>query len=226
MQPVASRKCYHPISEPIETLRSSWWCALFDQSEHAQVICSKDGTIIEENRKSAFLIGRELANNPSSRRFDSVLSSQARLRFHAIISGSKNRNATLSSVSLSVDSNLPFIADLFFQALGDEYWLITIKDAGKRLRMETHSHRLTTAIDSIPDAVYLTDASLCLTFVNLAYQSQSGHDLEDILGQDFQCFCISKSLLPKQRCLDLLMKGESWCGELENSRANGSSYFV
>ena len=60
---------------------------------------------------------------------------------------------------------------------------MTFRDTGHRLRLESHIQRLITAIDATPDVFLVTDADLRITFVNPAFQSNTGYGLEEVLGR-------------------------------------------
>lgn len=209
-----------------ESRCARWWRAVFDQGEDAQFICYKDASVTEVNRRAALLFRSRCTGFPAPALLSEILTPVVYRKLASQLVRAEAHPSPISGVSVHVDSGLPLVSDLILLPLGDGHTLVTIKDASRRWRMETHAQRLITAVDSTPDAVYLTDASFKLTFVNSAFQALTGHAIEEILGRNMDFLrAESDSELMKQ-CHDSVREGKNWSGECTNRRADGKTYPV
>lgn len=207
-------------------LCARWWRALFDQSDDAQFVCARDGSVLELNRRAQSLVGPRGSEMPSAALLTEMLTPSTYRKVMDVLSTPEAHGSTLCGVSLTIDSDLPLIADLVILSLEGGCSLLTAKDASRRWRMETHAQRLITAIDSTPDAVYLTDAKFRLTFVNAAFQALTGYSIEEILGQGIEVLRAELERSRIQESLHSVKDGKSWCGECSNRSAEGKHYPV
>src|SRR5205085_11590774 len=118
------------------------------------------------------------------------------------------------------------IVDLQVTPLGGGYWLVAIKDASRRWRMESHVQRLVAAVDSTSDVFFLTDAEMKLTFVNAAFQNVTGHTIEDALGRSADFLRAPSEAEKIKEYSEKIRAGEDWIGELINQRSDGIKYPV
>jgi PAS domain S-box-containing protein len=116
--------------------------------------------------------------------------------------------------------------DLEIVSLDGDFSLVTFKENGHRLRLESHIQRLITAMDATPDVFLVTDADLRITFVNPAFQSVTGYSMEEVLGRadDFLRAPSEQEKVSAYR--EQLSRGREWIGELVNRRRNGETYHV
>lgn len=215
------------LDEHEREARAALWRSAFEASEDAQLICTRVGRIHEINRKGAQLLG---IANPADCAHVSVfdaLSSAAGKRLYEILQRSSSPPETMSAITLlSGVGYVRLIVDLQVTPLGNGFWLVAIKDASRRWRMESHVQRLVAAVDSTNDVFYLTDADLKLTFVNAAFQNVTGHTIEDALGRTAD-FLRDPAEAPKiAQYNKAIQNGNYWSGELINHRADGSQYPV
>jgi PAS domain S-box-containing protein len=203
-----------------------WWRCLFDISEDPQLVCRADGRAVELNRRAQQLLGVQEAAADVGACLLTVLTPPVHKRLQALLQKSGPHPETLTAVTLVFSGRLGMIADLGVTPLGDGFSLVSIKDASRRWRMESHVQRLITAVDSTTDVVFLTDAEFRLTFVNAAFQGVTGHSVEDVLGRSAD-FLRAPGQEPQtaayHACLD---QGQGWMGELLNLRNDGSIYPV
>ncbi|HEY6227231.1 MAG TPA: PAS domain S-box protein [Verrucomicrobiae bacterium] len=207
--------------------RAALWRSAFEASEDAQLICTRIGRIHEINRKGAQLLGISNPNDCAHISVFDALSSAAGKRLHEILQRASSPSETMSAITLlSGVGYVRLIVDLQVTPLGNGFWLVAIKDASRRWRMESHVQRLVAAVDSTSDVFYLTDAELKLTFVNAAFQNVTGHTIEDALGRpaDFLRDPSEASKIAEYN--KAIHNGDYWSGELLNVRADGSQYPV
>jgi PAS domain S-box-containing protein len=118
------------------------------------------------------------------------------------------------------------LMDLEIVSLDGDFSLVTFKENGHRLRLESHIQRLITAIDATPDVFLVTDADLRITFVNPAFQSVTGYCMEEVLGRadDFLRAPSEQEKVCAYR--EQVSRGREWIGEFVNRRRNGETYHV
>jgi len=210
---------------PAETSRDQWWRCFFADSEDAQLICSSQGEILDANRNTVQLLGlnRGVISAKARSVFD-FLTGVAAIKLEGwLVQRGKGRRA-ISSVTLNCEGKLSHLVDLRFLPLDDDHFLLTIKDASSRWRMESHVQRLLTAVDATPDVVFLTDTKFRLTFVNSAFQTVTGYGLEEALGRTADFLRAPDQHDKTAKCLESMEQGLDWRGEFINLRHDGTSY--
>ncbi|HEV8543470.1 MAG TPA: PAS domain S-box protein [Verrucomicrobiae bacterium] len=206
---------------------ASWWQAIFEASEDALVVCTRDGGLLECNRRAQkFLEQIQLSEKPS---IFEALTAQTTQRLKSILEreGLHGQHAeSLSSVSFLPGGHLRMIVDLTISPLDENHWLISIKDATRRWRMESHVHRLMTALDATPDVFFLTDADYKITYVNGAFQTVTGYDIEESLGRGAEFLRAPEDRDRVRQYITAIESGADWMGELTNLRRDGKTYPV
>jgi two-component system cell cycle sensor histidine kinase/response regulator CckA len=215
------------LDEHERDARAALWRSVFEASEDAQLICTRVGRIHEINRKGAQLLGMSSPSDCSRFSVFDTLSPAAGKRLSEILQRSSSPSETMSAITLlSGVGYVRLIVDLQVTPLGGGYWLVAIKDASRRWRMESHVQRLVAAVDSTNDVFYLTDADLKLTFVNAAFQNVTGHTIEDALGHTADFLRAPAEAAKINEYNKFIHDGKYWSGELLNVRADGSQYPV
>jgi two-component system, cell cycle sensor histidine kinase and response regulator CckA len=211
----------NPVSDGT---RATWWHAIFEASEDALVVCTRDGILVESNaRAQKYFLG------PSSSREAAIydaLTPQTASRLRAIVERDSHHSEILSSVSFLPGGELRVIVDLIISRLDGTHWLVTIKDATRRWRMESHVHRLMTALDATPDVFFLTDADYKITYVNGAFQTVTGQTVEESLGRSADFLRAPEEQEKVAAYLRAIEAGSDWVGELLNIRRDGTTYPV
>jgi PAS domain S-box-containing protein len=203
--------------------RASWWQAIFDASEDALLVCDRVGNLLETNRRAGRFV--EPLRAHAAKIFDALTeSSNARLR--SIIDRDSTHPEVLSSVSFVPAPHLRLIVDLVITRLDGSHWLIAIKDATPRWRMESHVNRLMTALDATPDVFFTTDTDYRITYVNGAFQNVTGHTIEDCLGRSAEFLRAPDEREKISQYIRAVEMGADWVGELTNVRKDGSLYPV
>jgi PAS domain S-box-containing protein len=215
-----------PPPPAVPGLRDQWWRWWFEEAEDAQLVCTADGITVEMNRKAAQLLGVSPQAGLSVFTLFAGLTPAAALKLAELLRKPRNPPTTLSSVILICGSQANLQADLHITTLGDGYTLIALKDASRRWRMESHVTRLITAVDSTPDVIFLTDAEFRITFVNSAFQTVTGHTIEESLGRTADFLRAPGQAEHIQEYLDSIKRCTDWQGELINVRSDGSAYPV
>ena len=205
------------------TAEATWWRPLFVESDDAQLVCDGEGAVREVNRKAAQQFGLKCRDVLfKSNLLAPGASSQLRDAF--------NRNARhtemLGTIGVTCPSGACLVADLQLTPLEPGRWLLTIKDASHRWRLETHTQRLIAAIDATPDVVLLTDARFRITFANPAFEAATGYTIKDALGKPVDFFQATAEQSKTREYLDGAARGADWIGELEMVRLDGSTYPV
>lgn len=204
--------------------RATWWHAIFEASEDALLVCTREGILVESNpRAQKYFAG---ATRPGEVTIYDALSPPTANRLKAIIERDSRHPEILSSVSFLPGGHLRVIVDLTISRLDGTHWLVTIKDATRRWRMESHVHRLMTALDSTPDVFFLTDADYKITYVNGAFQTVTGHTVEESLGRNADFLRAPEEQEKVAKYLRGIEAGSDWMGELLNVRRDGTTYPV
>ena len=206
--------------------REEWWRCLFEQSEDAQLICSARGEVFEANRKACQLLGFTV--EPARRRATvfEFFTPNVGHKIEDWLRRHHRRTEVIPAVGLVGPGFLSYLVDVHLTALDAHTWLLAIRDASRRWRMESHVQRLMTAVNSTPDVVFLTDADFKIIFANAALHTVTGYSLEDVLGRP-AIFLRAESDRPKVHdYLAAVRKGSDWIGELLNVRSDGTTYPV
>jgi PAS domain S-box-containing protein len=207
--------------------REELWRLAFEASEDAQLICNRSGRIQELNRKGAQLLGIANPGECAHASIFDALSPAAGKRLNDIFQRASQQPETMSAITLlSGAGYVRLIVDLLVTPLGGGFWLVSIKDASRRWRMESHVQRLVAAVDSTTDVFFLTDADLKLTFVNAAFQNVTGHTIEDALGRTADFLRNPSEAAKISEYVASIHEGKDWSGELINHRSDGTPYPV
>jgi len=150
----------------VATTEATWWRHLFVESEDAQVVCDREGVIWEVNRKAGLQFG--LSRHSCLFR-SGLLPPGVVIQLREALAREAQQTETIGTIGITCPGGACLVADLQLTPFDHKRWLLVIKDASRRWRMETTTQRLLAAIDSTPDVVILTDAQFCITFVNPAF---------------------------------------------------------
>jgi len=190
------------------------------------MVCWADGTALHINRKAVrqFKLNPDLAEGEFS--IFTILAPPADQKLARIFQLRLTHPEKLPAAMVLQDGSPQALMDLEVVSLDDNFSLVTFKDSGHRLRLESHIQRLITAIDATPDVFLVTDADLRITFVNPAFQTNTGYSLEEVLGRsdDFLRASFEQEKVNTYR--ELVMQGREWIGEFVNVRRNGETYHV
>lgn len=188
------------------------------------LVCDRDGTIAARNRRAQKLVDGGLlpTHQPI---FDSLIENASQ-KLRKLFARDRLVSETLPSIRFQTESKMRMVVDLVVSRLDKEHWLIAIKDATRRSRMESHVTRLMTALDSTPDVFFLTDSDYKLTYVNASFQFSTGHTIEEALGRTANFLRAPGSEAQVEAYIAAVESGRDWSGELVNRRRDGSTYPV
>jgi PAS domain S-box-containing protein len=199
------------------------WRHLFLDSEDAQVICDGEGIVVEVNREAATRFGLERGTGLA---VSGLFPLDVWTQVDAVMKGSIPQPFTLPGVGVHLPGGGNRVVDLKIASLNGGTWLLTWKDASRRLRLETHTHRLLAAIDSTPDVVILTDQDYRITFVNPAFEAATGYIIEDVVSRMVDAFHAPHQEDKIREYKEGARRGADWVGELVMQRRDGLTYPV
>lgn len=202
------------------------WQKLFEASQDAQVICRVDGFLEHINPRAVRLLKLNSADDLFTPTLFDLLQSPANEKTTNILRRRKPQPEVLYSVSLILAGEPFGPIDLEITPLEERRFLIVFKDASRRLRLESHVRRLVTAIDSTPEVFFITDADFRISFVNPAFQEDTGYSIEEVLGRPDAFLRVPEHHQKIQSYLDAVRDGREWIGELTNARRDGTLYQV
>jgi PAS domain S-box-containing protein len=199
---------------------------LFEGAEDAQFVCDQEGRVLEANRRAQQLFGLDSKPDGLAPALLESLSRPVRAKLLDLLERKVPFTETIPSVSLLCGGRISLIADVHASALGDGFFLVTVKDASRRWRMESHVQRLGAAINATPDVFFLTDPDRRLTFVNAAFQNVTGYTIEEALGREPDFLRDIHFRAAQKESFSQAASGCDWIGEFTNLRADGSRYPV
>ena len=208
------------------SLKTAWWKLGFMEADDALIICRANGDVEELNKRA---IQWFLPEEDPARRLhllETVFTEPTRDKLLAILEDPARRGGSIPGISVRAEGRAAGFADLQAASLGVDLWLVTLKDASRRVRMESHAQRLRTAIDSSADVVVLTDPQFRITYTNVALQNLTGFTIEDILGQPLSILRSAGQEVSIMEYEEKVQAGHDWQGDLENLCADGSTYPV
>lgn len=214
-----------PSNQPagVSATREEWWRCLFELSEDAQMVCGSSGALVEVNRKAIQLFGfRSDTEIPAQ--LSAFFTPETAQKLEAQLGNLAGRQTILTSVPLLCQGRINYLVDVHLTPLSESYCLVTLKDVSRRWRLESHVQRLITAVDSTPDLVFLTDVEGKIVFVNAAFQTVTGHAIEEALGRTADFLRAPASRPAIKEYLACVTDGLDWKGELLNLRHDGSTY--
>ena len=217
-----------PRELPVESshLSEQWWSRFFESSDDARIVCNADGVAVKINPRAARLLKLNRAAMEGTFCVWDILQPPADRKLRAAIQHGGILSDAFHSVTLVSGERQYGIVDLELASLDEHHVLVTFKDIARRMRLESHVNRLVTAIDATPDVFFLTDADYRITFVNPAFHTVTGYDIESVLNHTDE-FLRAPSDEEKVRIyLDHVRSGREWIGELTNLRNDGTPYQV
>ena len=207
-------------------LAEQWWSRFFDSSDDARIVCSSDGVAVKINPRAARLLKLNRAAMDEKFCVCDILMPPAGQKLRAALQHGGILSDVLHSVTLVSDERQYGMVDLELASLDEDHVLVTFKDVARRMRLETHVNRLVTAIDATPEVFFLTDAECHITFVNPAFHTATGYDIESVLNHTDEFLRAPSDAEKVRTYLGLVQSGQEWIGELTNLRNDGTPYQV
>jgi PAS domain S-box-containing protein len=201
------------------------WKNLFEASQDAQIVCCTDGAIEHINPRALRFLKLQ-AGAQDGLNLLQLLQSPFDHRVGDIIRRKNFQQDALYSVPMVQGNEAPGPIDLELSQLEQGRVLAVIKDASRRLRLESHVRRLVTAIDSTPEVFFITDSEYRITFANPAFQVDTGYSIEEVLGRDDSFLRAPDQRDQVESYVRAMKDAREWIGVLANVRRDGSRYFV
>jgi PAS domain S-box-containing protein len=103
--------------------------------------------------------------------------------------------------------------------------LLSFQDISERQESEARIRLQQAALDSAANMVVITDCDGLIEYVNPAFCSTTGYRSDEVLGQQINLFNAGvNDPLYFQSMWDTVLQGQSWEGELNNRRKDGTIY--
>jgi two-component system, sensor histidine kinase and response regulator len=100
-----------------------------------------------------------------------------------------------------------------------------VHDVSARKSAEAQLSKLSQVVEQSPASIVITDLEGRIEYVNTAFEKSTGYTLAEAIGRNPRL--LQSGHTPKAVYLDLwqtLSRGETWRGEFENRRKDGSEY--
>ncbi len=106
--------------------------------------------------------------------------------------------------------------------MSDEQFLAMIRDVTERKRVEASLKMQISALNAAGDQVIIMDSAGKIEFVNPAFEKTTGYTYDEMVGQDWGELSEDGFRKLEDEVKSLLLKGESWHGEINARRKDGS----
>lgn len=216
-----------PAAAPLDTVPSSpavpsaWWRHLFVEAEEPQLVIDGHGMIYTVNRRAAHRFGVAEGRSVFA---EGLLPAATAEKLRGGLECAGGSAPALGTVGINDVEGVCLLADAQLLPLEQGQWLLVLRDATRRRRMETHTQRLLAAIDSTPDVVLLTDAEFRVTFVNPAFEEATGYTIEEAVGQPVEFCHVPAAAACRDGCREGVRRGADWVGELTLRRKDGTTF--
>lgn len=99
------------------------------------------------------------------------------------------------------------------------------QDISERKRAEAEHARLATALQSVSEAILITDVHAVIQYVNPAYENMTGYRAHEVIGQTPGILKSGKQTEDFYKAMwDTLRRGKVWSSSLVNRRKDGSLF--
>lgn len=203
-----------------------WWEGFFSAAEDAHVVCRTDGVIVRINPRAARMLKLAPALAEGNLSIFDSLAPPADRKLAEVLQRGLLHPETLHTVTTVLNGRPNGLVDLEITPLDGDHTLVTLKDAARRTRLESHVNRLVTAIDATPVVFFLADAECRITYVNPAFHSVTGYGIEAVLDRTDDFLRAPSEHGKIREYLEQVVQGREWIGELANVRSDGSTYLV
>ena len=139
----------------------------------------------------------------------------------------RDGHATFEMVQIAKDGHrIPVEISARRFDLGDEPHILAIaRDLTARKRAEQEIARLATAIEQAVETIMITDAEAQIVYANPAFEKSSGYTVAEALGSRPNLLKSGKHDDAFYRQMwEVLARGETWRGRLQNKRKDGTLY--
>ena len=207
--------------------------AIFDQSYELMGLLTPAGILLEINQTALTLCGVKESEVIGKPFWDGpwwTYSEDLRGRVRKLVAkAATGRFVRFETSYRSVDGRLHYI-DFSLQPLMDDLGNVVMiipegRDITERKLAEMENLRLATAVESIAEAIFITDVAFNIQYVNPAFERMNGYSRAEILGKSTSVIRSDSQDLELNRIIaETLARGQVWSGRLTNKRKDGSCY--
>ena len=202
----------------------------FDRLPEMYFLVSKDGVILEKNKKADELIS--FKKNESANNFFDLIELCDRNLAEKSFSKSITSNSQSSlTTRFYIDKKFFDVKLLFTQPASlngkEKQILILASDITEAKAKETELLRFFNIVENSINPVQITDLHGKMIYVNPAFLKASGYSKEDLIGKNPKIFGSGK--LPKKfwdKMWQTISSGKVWFGDVEDRKKNGEPYFT
>ncbi|OJX38110.1 MAG: hypothetical protein BGO78_08765 [Chloroflexi bacterium 44-23] len=202
--------------------------ALFESSQDAIFLEDLDGNILEANETALKMFGYT-KEEMASITIDKLMPAQKKTTVTAILRLERKHDTSEHS-SHGIRKNGEIFPNLTktckIRIRNEENIVVTIKDLLNDQVQEETIKLQTTILESVANAVMITDLSGYINWINPAFTELTGYSAEEIIGKH------SSILNSNVHDIDFYNKlwntiesGKVWQGEIINQHKNGESYY-
>ena len=122
---------------------------------------------------------------------------------------------------------LEVVADLLYDDAGKPMGILAIgRDIRERQRAEEQLHFLGSITENISDAIIVTNADFCITYINKVAEKFFGYRLDELKGKTPEIFNAEPMAAQIQKKVyQTVSSGKTYLGESLNRRKDGSTFF-
>ena len=104
--------------------------------------------------------------------------------------------------------------------------IVSVVDVTRRSAAEASVRQLASAVDASGSSIVITDLDGAITYANPAFSHITGYTREEAMGENPRVLKSGKHTAEFYKEMwDVLVKGETWSGEIINKKKNGDLYW-
>ncbi len=195
-----------------------------DRTDEAMYIVDGSGAFHFVNHGATRMLGypREVLTAMTVFDVDPVFS---RARFDEVWQRLANGGSTTFETVHRTRDGVEFPVEIFtsyFSYLGEGLLVAMVRDIRGRRENESTLRKLSMAVEQSPASVAITDMDGIIEYVNEAYVEAAGHARAELIGSDIRRLQRAPGLATQEEPWRRLRAGESWRGEREGRRGDGT----
>ncbi len=212
-----------------EAVRESelWYRSILENANDAIFVEDLGGTILEVNDQACRLLGYS-CEELLEKRVEDLVPAEVRKRLPALYKRFRERrHAVFESENVRKDGTVfPVeVSARLIEILGRELALLFVRDIAERKRSEDRIRFLGSIAEQVHDSVIVTDLEGSIKYVNRATEELYGYSAEELVDLEPSTLNAEKGAKKIQRgILSCVGGGDTWRGELENRRKDGSTF--
>ncbi|MBZ0156438.1 MAG: PAS domain S-box protein [Alphaproteobacteria bacterium] len=107
---------------------------------------------------------------------------------------------------------------------GKYYIISVVRDITDRKRAEDERARLVAALDSIADAIAVTDTDWTVQYVNPGFEQVTGYSRKEVVGRNLHLLKEDEQHELYREIGNALLRGEVWRGRMKSRKKDGTLY--